>query len=88
MSEMIVDGVHRYPSSGIKVVIIGAGNGGMQAALECWRKGCEVEVVERSAEISPIGISHMQYSARWEHSFTDSRCQVTSSQSHLQVSQR
>lgn len=54
-SETVVDGVHRYPANGIKVVIVGGGNGGLNAALECWRKGCDVVVLERASELSPIG---------------------------------
>ena len=50
-----VDGVHRLPENGIRVVIIGAGIGGLQAALECWRKGCEVVVLEKAQELSPLG---------------------------------
>ena len=50
-----VDGVRRFPENGIKVVIIGAGVGGLQAALECWRKGCEVVVLERAQELSTLG---------------------------------
>lgn len=53
--ETIVDGVHRQPENGIKVVIIGAGVGGLQAALECWRKGCDVVVLEKAEKLSPIG---------------------------------
>lgn len=49
------DGVQHYPENGVKVVIIGAGVAGLQAALECWRKGCEVVVLDRAQEMSPIG---------------------------------
>ena len=51
----ILDGVNRSPENAIKVVIIGAGVGGLQAALECWRKGCEVVVLERAEKLSPLG---------------------------------
>lgn len=54
-NEVVVDGVHRLPQNGIKVVIIGAGVSGLQAALECWRKGCEVVVLEKASELSPLG---------------------------------
>ena len=50
-----VDGVRRFPEDGTRVVIIGAGIGGLQAALECWRKGCEVVVLEKAQELSPLG---------------------------------
>lgn len=55
MHEAVVDGVHRSPSNGVKVVVVGAGVGGLAVALECWRKGCEVVVLERAAKLSPIG---------------------------------
>ena len=51
----VVDGVQRFPTNDIKVVVIGAGIGGLQAALECWRKGCEVVILERADKLSPIG---------------------------------
>ncbi|CZR49832.1 uncharacterized protein FPRO_16040 [Fusarium proliferatum ET1] len=51
----ILDGVVRYPPTGINVVIVGAGLGGLQAALECWRKGHEVQVLEKSKTISEAG---------------------------------
>ena len=52
---MNVEGVQRYPENGIKVIIVGAGNGGLNAALECWRKGCEVVVLEKNDSLSPLG---------------------------------
>ncbi|KAJ5125332.1 hypothetical protein N7526_007509 [Penicillium atrosanguineum] len=39
----------RKPASGITVLIIGAGVGGLLACLECWRQGHDVRIVERSA---------------------------------------
>lgn len=52
----VVDGVHRYPTNNVSVVVLGGGIGGLQAALECWRKGCEVVVIERAQDLSPLGI--------------------------------
>ena len=52
----VVDGVHRAPENGIKVIVIGSGVGGLCAALECWRKGCDVQVLERSEKLSPLGM--------------------------------
>lgn len=56
-TESSVDGVQRFPENGIKVVIIGGGVGGLQAALECWRKGCDVIVLEQAKKLSPLGRS-------------------------------
>ena len=53
--ETTVDGIERLSSTGIRVLIIGAGVAGLGAALECWRKGCEVTVLERNAEPSSAG---------------------------------
>lgn len=39
----------RHPDTGIDVLIVGAGMGGLMAALECWRKGHNiVGILERS----------------------------------------
>ncbi|KAI1209088.1 FAD/NAD(P)-binding domain-containing protein [Annulohypoxylon truncatum] len=46
--NIIIDGVLRYPVTGSKALVVGAGVGGLMAALECWRKGIEVEVVEKA----------------------------------------
>ncbi|KAI1452347.1 FAD/NAD(P)-binding domain-containing protein, partial [Annulohypoxylon moriforme] len=50
--NVIVDGVLRYPPTGTKALIVGAGVGGLMTALECWRKGIDVEVIEK-ADILP-----------------------------------
>jgi 2-polyprenyl-6-methoxyphenol hydroxylase-like FAD-dependent oxidoreductase len=55
MSETVVDGVQRLPENGISVVIIGAGVSGLQMALESWRKGCDVVIIEKAPELSPVG---------------------------------
>lgn len=52
----VVDGVHRHPANNVSVVVLGGGIGGLQAALECWRKGCEVVVIERAQDLSSLGI--------------------------------
>ncbi|KAI1442024.1 hypothetical protein F5Y02DRAFT_410424 [Annulohypoxylon stygium] len=52
---ILVDNVLRYPPSGLKVIVVGSGPGGLLAAIECWRKGHEVEVLEKSPEFSSIG---------------------------------
>jgi hypothetical protein len=39
----------RYPETGIDVLIVGAGMGGLMTALECWRKGHNVvRILERN----------------------------------------
>lgn len=53
--DEIVDGVRRYPRTSIKVIISGAGIGGMFAGLECWRKGHDVEILEQNNALSTIG---------------------------------
>lgn len=40
--------VMRYPETGINVLIAGAGLGGLTCALECWRKGHTVRILDRS----------------------------------------
>ena len=40
-----------HPYSGQKVVVVGASNSSVDAALECWRKGAEVTMVIRKPEI-------------------------------------
>lgn len=44
------DCTQRYPETGISVLIVGAGVAGLMAALECWRNGHDVRIVERSPE--------------------------------------
>jgi NADPH-dependent 2,4-dienoyl-CoA reductase/sulfur reductase-like enzyme len=40
---------NRHPNTGIDVLIVGAGMGGLMTALECWRKGHNiVGILERS----------------------------------------
>lgn len=45
----------KLPSSGIKVIIVGAGFAGLTAAIECHRKGHSVAVFERVPELKPLG---------------------------------
>ena len=40
--------VKRYPTSSISIIVVGAGIGGLLAALECWRKGHDVRVLEKN----------------------------------------
>ncbi|KAI7542473.1 monooxygenase [Hortaea werneckii] len=49
------DDVKIAPPSGISVLIVGAGVGGLMAALECHRKGHNVRILERSHNASAGG---------------------------------
>jgi hypothetical protein len=40
--------VERHPPSGISVLVVGGGPVGVYTALECWRKGHKVRIIERS----------------------------------------
>lgn len=44
----------RRPSTGIKVIIVGAGFAGVSAAIECDRKGHSVTVLEKASSIDEI----------------------------------
>ncbi|KAI1340256.1 FAD/NAD(P)-binding domain-containing protein [Xylariaceae sp. FL0016] len=43
------------PKSGIKVIIVGAGFGGLGAAIECHRQGHDVEIYESFPELKQLG---------------------------------
>ncbi|KAF9878321.1 hypothetical protein CkaCkLH20_04359 [Colletotrichum karsti] len=43
------------PSTGIKIIIVGAGFGGLTAAIECHRQGHDVEVYESFPELKQLG---------------------------------
>ena len=45
----------RLSSSGIKVIVVGAGFGGLTAAIECHRKGHSVILLEKFPELKPLG---------------------------------
>jgi 2-polyprenyl-6-methoxyphenol hydroxylase-like FAD-dependent oxidoreductase len=49
-----------YPNTGIDVLIVGTGLAGLVAALECTRKGHNVRVLERNADINTAGEQHPQ----------------------------
>lgn len=63
-----VDGVERYPDTGIQVIVVGGGIGGLTAALECWRKGMGVRVLESSPVPSSIGKNITQKGNRYNKS--------------------
>lgn len=43
------------PKTGIKVLVVGAGFGGLTAAIECHRQGHDVEVYESFPALKPLG---------------------------------
>ncbi|EQB49739.1 hypothetical protein CGLO_10891 [Colletotrichum gloeosporioides Cg-14] len=51
----VVDGVLRYPPVGTSVLVVGGGPCGYMTALECWRKGLDVRVVEKADKITVVG---------------------------------
>lgn len=58
--------VWRYPETGISVLIVGAGMGGIVSALECHRKGHTVKVVERSKAPVYTG-EHHEYASSFSY---------------------
>ena len=51
--------LERYPETGTSVLIVGSGIGGLMTALECWRKGFSVKILERSA--GPVYTGELQH---------------------------
>jgi 2-polyprenyl-6-methoxyphenol hydroxylase-like FAD-dependent oxidoreductase len=47
--------VGSYEPTGIDVLIVGTGLAGLVAALECTRKGHNVRVLERNADVNTAG---------------------------------
>ncbi|KAK5657895.1 hypothetical protein OQA88_2444 [Cercophora sp. LCS_1] len=47
--------VGSYPNTGVDVLIVGTGLAGLTAAIECVRKGHNVRVLERNADINTAG---------------------------------
>jgi 2-polyprenyl-6-methoxyphenol hydroxylase-like FAD-dependent oxidoreductase len=43
------------PKTGIKVIVVGAGFGGLTAAIECHRQGHDVEIYESFPELKTLG---------------------------------
>ena len=78
MAKNGVDG-HPPAKTGVKVVIVGAGFGGLGAAIECNRQGHEVEIYEQFPELKQLGdiISFMPNAGRifyrWGHGTVTSR---------------
>ena len=49
--------VGSFTATGISVLIIGSGLGGLTAAIECFRKGHDVQVFERNDGPNTAGMS-------------------------------
>lgn len=47
--------MERSSSSGIDVLVVGAGIGGLSAAIELWRKGHNVRIIEAKDQVEGIG---------------------------------
>lgn len=43
----VPEAVEQLPANGLSVIVVGSGIGGLSAARELWRIGCEVRVLER-----------------------------------------
>ncbi|WPH01967.1 FAD-dependent monooxygenase mdpD [Acrodontium crateriforme] len=52
-----IQDVQRKPTNGISVLVAGAGIGGLMTALECWRQGCDVRILERTKTTITTGDS-------------------------------
>ncbi|KAI6087695.1 FAD/NAD(P)-binding domain-containing protein [Hypoxylon rubiginosum] len=49
------NGAAERPKTGIKVIVVGAGFGGLGAAIECHRQGHDVEIYEAFPELKTLG---------------------------------
>ncbi|KAH6698284.1 hypothetical protein BKA61DRAFT_497309 [Leptodontidium sp. MPI-SDFR-AT-0119] len=54
MSETVLG---QSPPNGISVLVVGAGVGGLMTAIECSRRGCRVQIVERAKSTVTTGDS-------------------------------
>ena len=75
--------VGSYPSSGIDVLIVGTGLAGLTAAIECTRKGHNVQVLERNASINTAGQFPSYHTAKIHAADTLSKVICTSWDSAL-----
>lgn len=44
-----------HEKTGVKVIVVGAGFGGLATAIECFRKGHDVVVFEQAPELAMLG---------------------------------
>lgn len=75
--DFSAENINFHPPTGISVLVVGAGIGGIVAALECKRKGHDVRVIERTPAPNTAGKSS-QLCMCWE-SITDETTQEISS---------
>ncbi|KAH6843450.1 hypothetical protein B0I37DRAFT_408286 [Chaetomium sp. MPI-CAGE-AT-0009] len=63
------------PKSGIKVIVVGAGFGGLTAAIECHRQGHDVSIYENFPELKTLGdiISFGANAGRIYHRWSDGK---------------
>ncbi|KAK8867625.1 FAD/NAD(P)-binding domain-containing protein [Apiospora arundinis] len=54
-SNDTTNGSTQRPKTGIKVIVVGAGFGGLGAAIECHRNGHDVEIYEQFDELKSLG---------------------------------
>lgn len=54
--------MERYAPSGIKILIVGGGIAGLGFAIEAYRKGHEVSILERRPDFNDYGKSLLEYS--------------------------
>jgi heterodisulfide reductase subunit A-like polyferredoxin len=52
------DNIKFQPPTGLTILVVGAGVGGLMSALECRRKGHNVQLIERTPALSIAGKSN------------------------------
>jgi NADPH-dependent 2,4-dienoyl-CoA reductase/sulfur reductase-like enzyme len=55
LPKMSAKDMERFPLTGINVLIVGGGLGGMSAAIESYRKGHNVLVLEKRKDFDTFG---------------------------------
>ncbi|KAI1133279.1 FAD/NAD(P)-binding domain-containing protein [Nemania abortiva] len=51
----VVDGVKRLSLTGISIIVVGGGVGGLMFALEAWRQGHDVKIFEKNSGLDTLG---------------------------------